>query len=71
MQAKLVKLEALGERVSGLAGVKPEDLKPLQRAPAGGQGGPFVPLGSASMQLLTQTLAGLDELTDQTPTCSR
>jgi murein DD-endopeptidase MepM/ murein hydrolase activator NlpD len=54
MQAKLLKLEAMGERVSGLAGVKPEEFKPLLRptggsaapAPAaakGGQGGPFVP----------------------------
>ncbi len=32
MQAKLVKLEAIGERVSGLAGMKPDELKPLQRA---------------------------------------
>ena len=28
MQAKLIKLEAMGERVSGLAGMKTEDLKP-------------------------------------------
>jgi murein DD-endopeptidase MepM/ murein hydrolase activator NlpD len=56
MQAKLLKLEALGDRVSGLAGVKPEEFKPLLR-PAGGasaaavggkgaqpgEGGPFVP----------------------------
>ena len=28
MQAKLVKLEAMGDRVSGLAGVKAEELKP-------------------------------------------
>ena len=37
MQAKLVKLEAMGERVSGLAGVKPDDLRPLQRTDAGGR----------------------------------
>ena len=55
MQAKLLKLEALGDRVSGLAGVKPEEFKPLLRpaggatVPAtlgkvaqGGQGGPYV-----------------------------
>jgi murein DD-endopeptidase MepM/ murein hydrolase activator NlpD len=65
MQAKLVKLESMGDRVSGLAGVKPDELKPLQRASAGGKGGPYIPLGSASMQLLTQTLQGLDEATDQ------
>jgi murein DD-endopeptidase MepM/ murein hydrolase activator NlpD len=28
MQAKLLKLEAMGERVSGMAGVKPEEFKP-------------------------------------------
>jgi murein DD-endopeptidase MepM/ murein hydrolase activator NlpD len=56
MQAKLLKLEALGDRVSGLAGVKPEEFKPLLRPAAaasmpamavksaqGGQGGPFIP----------------------------
>jgi murein DD-endopeptidase MepM/ murein hydrolase activator NlpD len=65
MQAKLVKLESMGDRVSGLAGVKPDELKPLQRGPASGKGGPYVPLGNASMQLLTQTLQGLDEAADQ------
>ncbi|MDO9095646.1 MAG: M23 family metallopeptidase [Rubrivivax sp.] len=32
MRAKLVKLEAMGDRVSGLAGMKPEDLVPLRRS---------------------------------------
>ena len=49
MQAKVLKLEAMGDRVSGLAGVKPEEFKPLMGAPAAsapvraGQGGPLVP----------------------------
>lgn len=59
MQAKLVKLQVIGERVSGLAGLKAEDLQPAddkngkagaQRGgvPAavravGAQGGPYVP----------------------------
>jgi murein DD-endopeptidase MepM/ murein hydrolase activator NlpD len=58
MQAKLLKLEAMSDRVSGLAGVKPEEFKPViaprtsspaasgaggGRGPSGGQGGPFVP----------------------------
>ncbi len=59
MQAKVVKLEAMSERVSELAGFKPQDLpsalpKPTaaaaplpESAPAktaaGGQGGPFIP----------------------------
>ena len=41
MQARMVKLEAMGDRVSGMAGLKPEDLKGLARTP--GSGGPFVP----------------------------
>jgi murein DD-endopeptidase MepM/ murein hydrolase activator NlpD len=46
VQAKLVRLEAVSERVSGLAGVKPEELQLLQppaggaSSPAGGRGGP-------------------------------
>lgn len=31
LQAKMVKLEAMGERVAGLVNIKPEDLRPLQR----------------------------------------
>jgi murein DD-endopeptidase MepM/ murein hydrolase activator NlpD len=63
MQAKLVKLEAMGERVLGLAGVKPEELKPLQRA-EGGRGGPYVPLQQPSLAQLQQAIEGLDRATD-------
>ena len=66
MQAKLIKLEAIGERVSGLAGVKPDELK--QIAPAairGGQGGPFVPASSPSLDQLNGLVSSLDEATDQ------
>ena len=80
MQAKLLKLEAMGERVSGLAGVKPEEFKPLLRSGAGasaptaavkgGQGGPFVPgLGVFEREALNGLnlhVGGLDERTDQT-----
>ena len=78
MQAKLLKLEAMGDRVSGLAGVKPEEFKPLLRsaveaasAPAKiGQGGPFIPaIGSAAMlslDSLNDRVGRLDERTDQT-----
>ena len=55
MQAKLVELEALGERVSGLAGVNITDL----RAPAG-QGGVLVEGRPLGMQELQQMLAELD-----------
>jgi murein DD-endopeptidase MepM/ murein hydrolase activator NlpD len=79
MQAKLLKLEAMSDRVSGLAGVKPEEFKPLigPRTPAAaasgvshGQGGPFIPsLGSnerVSMDALKTNIATLDERADQT-----
>jgi len=43
LQAKLIKLEAMGERVSGAVGIKPEELGPLLKTATGGaQGGPFV-----------------------------
>ena len=68
MQAKLIKLEAMSERVSGLAGLKSEELRqPPTQAPAkaGGQGGPFVPAGRLSMAELDRRVASLDEAADQ------
>jgi murein DD-endopeptidase MepM/ murein hydrolase activator NlpD len=60
MQAKLVQLESLGERVSGLAGVNPSEIK----APPG-RGGILVEGRSLTMQELQGTLADLDRLADQ------
>ncbi len=71
MQAKLVKLEAQGDRVSSLVGVKPEELKSLipapssGKAPLGGQGGPFVPANTPSFEQLNNVIAGLDQRSDQ------
>lgn len=75
MQAKLVQLEAVGERVSGLAGLKPEDVRPdpatlpattPAAAPAAAaEGGPFVPLVSPSLQELNQAVDRLDVQTQQ------
>jgi Peptidase family M23 len=67
MQAKLLKLEAMGDRVSGMAGVKPEEFKPvLTPRPnaavspvstgAGGQGGPFIPGMSADHRVALDAL---------------
>lgn len=70
MQAKLLKLESMGERVSGLAGLKQEDFKGLDKptaAPAlgGGRGGPYVPIASPSLTQLNATLSSLDERSDR------
>lgn len=89
VQAKLVRLEAVSARVSGLAGLKPEELVPLksavsgepvptgaisaprlpgpaprQTAPTGtapGQGGPYLPLSSPSLEDLHRVVGDLDE----------
>ena len=81
LQAKLLKLEAMGDRVSGLAGVKAEEFKPLLRPGAAastpttagraGLGGPFVPDTSRAGRLqaldaLSADAGRLDERTDQT-----
>ena len=60
MQAKMMQLDALGERVSGLAGINPAELKSPM-----GSGGALVGSRSLSMEELQGTLADLDKLTDQ------
>jgi len=66
MQAKLIKLESMSERVSGMAGVKPEELEPLKPTMAvGGKGGPFVPFTRPSFDELNGWVASLDEKADQ------
>lgn len=60
MQAKVLQLESLGERVSGLAGVSPADIKIKP-----GQGGALVSGRELSMEELQTTLTDLDRLTNQ------
>jgi len=60
MQAKMMQLESLGERVSGLAGVNPSEIRTQP-----GRGGALVEGRSLSMEELQATLADLDKLTDQ------
>ena len=67
MQAKLIKLEVMGDRVSGLVGVKADEIKALPKAPVagGGQGGPYVPPSALSLEQLNGVLDTLDTATDQ------
>ncbi len=60
MQAKMLQLDALGQRVSGLAGMNPADIKSTP-----GSGGALVGSRSLTMQELQATLADLDKITDQ------
>ncbi len=60
MQAKMLQLESLGERVSGLAGVNPADIKSQA-----GQGGALVRGHAMSMDELQTALADLDQLSNQ------
>src|SRR5207247_1159522 len=60
VQAKLVQLEALGERVSGLAGVNIGEL----RGPAG-QGGALIDARPLSMEELSGMLAQLEQSSGQ------
>ena len=60
MQAKMVQLEALGERVSGLAGLNPADIKVLP-----GRGGALVSGRPLTLEELQATLADLDVMTEQ------
>ena len=74
MQARMINLEAMGERVTGLAGVKPDELKALQRPASepdragtrpSGQGGPYVPLSHPSLEQLDKTLSALERVADE------
>lgn len=61
MQARMLQLEALGERVGGLAGVSPNDLK----IAAAGRGGALIEGRSLSMEELQATLNDLEQLTGE------
>ena len=60
MQAKMLQLESLGERVSGLAGVNPADIRVKP-----GQGGVLVSGRDISMEELQASLTALDLLAGQ------
>ncbi len=72
IQAKLVRLDAVSDRVSTVAGVKPSDLEMIRKAtqPAaaasGAQGGPYIPLDKPSLEQLQSSVAVMDETADRT-----
>lgn len=59
LSAKLAQVEALAERVSGLAGLSPAEVK------AAGRGGPLVSLEPAEPSVLVRALAAMDQRTEQ------
>jgi murein DD-endopeptidase MepM/ murein hydrolase activator NlpD len=58
MQAQVVRLQAVSERVARAAGLKPEELKALQAASAGA-GGPYVPLDGRTLDGVNAALDAL------------
>jgi murein DD-endopeptidase MepM/ murein hydrolase activator NlpD len=60
MQAKITQLESLGERVSGLAGISPGEIKSKP-----GQGGVLISGRPLSLEELQATLTDLEQLTTQ------
>jgi murein DD-endopeptidase MepM/ murein hydrolase activator NlpD len=74
MQAKLVKLESMGDRVAGLAGLRSDELRATPPAapgasapaarPTSARGGPFVPAQRASLAQLQEGVERLGEATD-------
>jgi murein DD-endopeptidase MepM/ murein hydrolase activator NlpD len=64
MQAKLLKLDAMSERITGLAGLKLDDTTTANRKVAGSQGGPFVPASVATLEQLDQLIRDLDRSSD-------
>ncbi len=59
LQARLMRLEAVSERVATMAGMKPEELKAIQAEPKGAAGGPLV--GMAQLTASARTIQDLDE----------
>lgn len=60
LQAKLLRLEAVSERVAGMAGMKPEDLKQIEAPAKGPSGGPLVTLEDTATPS-RMTLEALDK----------
>jgi len=71
MQARLLRLEAVSERVAGMAGIKPEELKHVEGTPSSASGGPLVPLRQPiTPSGATLSLDGLNSQVDHLTTLS-
>lgn len=71
MQARLLHLEAVNERVAGMAGIKPEELKHMEGLPSSASGGPLAPLrqaatpSSTTLEALNQQVTQMGSLSDR------
>lgn len=61
MQAQVVRLQAVGERVARLAGLKPDELKGVEAAASAAAGGPYLPLDATTKDGLGTALAALQQ----------
>ncbi len=60
LQARLVRLDSLGERMANLVGIKPQELKTADQV-AAGRGGPLIRATALSANELQQTLDALSQ----------
>jgi murein DD-endopeptidase MepM/ murein hydrolase activator NlpD len=70
LQAKLMRLEAVSERVASMAGMKPEELKQIEAEPKGASGGPLVsmtetPPSSRTLEELREQMGNLQSLSER------
>ena len=63
LQAKLVRMEAVSERLAGMAGIKPEELKHIEAAPSGAAGGALPALREEKAPV--STFDELNQLTER------
>jgi murein DD-endopeptidase MepM/ murein hydrolase activator NlpD len=59
MQGQLMQLDSLGERLAGLAGVKPAEVKTITQKPVEGRGGPLVSLDNLTESEIQRALDDL------------
>jgi murein DD-endopeptidase MepM/ murein hydrolase activator NlpD len=64
MQAQLLRLDSMGERLAALAGVKPQELKVIESAKNDGRGGPLIQATPLSTDDLQRALDSLSSQVD-------